>query len=433
MPIHSPLAAAPDARPVVARCAGMRPEDLGGYEAHRTRKGGDTGHVDKGRSRLNRPLLGKADWVERVRAEVQAMREENFLHEIEGLKRRKRKSELMKRITEGPKDPFRPSRHGPMREIILTAHQDWFGAASDANGGELYDLERQFEETAVTWLRDTFGDDVVHARADRDESAYHIHAIILPRVETEVNGAPRKLLQPSKFDVIRDYEVLQDSVGAAFAAIGLTRGERRKQAIRAALTRGEAPPENPRHVRPKVWRQEQERKLAEREDKVEARDVAIGQREAIAEQAIVEADARNAEADAILGIVEGMAEGQLEISDTDGKKSVVAAKDADPKKIADIQRRAKRSPSGRDKILTALRRAWDRMKPGAEAAAEAKLVREFDDLREAETALSGIVASLPASLRAGIAEPQQKVRAILAGIGARMRRRQRATGPDDRY
>lgn len=432
MSIHTPLSVAPKARPVVARCEGMHPEDLGGYESHRTRKGGDTGHIDGSRSHLNRRLIGEADWAARVTAEVRAMREANFLHEIEGLKRRKRKSELMTRITEGPKDPFRPSRHGPLREIILTAHQDWFAAASDAQGDDLSELERRFEKTAVTWLKNTFGDDVVHARADRDESAYHIHAVILPRVETVVNGAPRKLLQPSKFDVIRDYEKLQDSVGAAFADVGLVRGERRKQAIRAALARGETPPENPRHVRPKIWCQDEERKLAEREDQISDREATLVQREAQAERIVRDADARSTEADAILGIVEGMAEGQLEISDADGKNALVPAKGADPKKLADTRRRAKQSPSGRDRILTALRRTWDRMKPRAEAAAEAKLAREFDDLREAETALSRIVASLPVSLRDGIAEPHRKVTAIVVGIAARMRRRVRKRGDDGR-
>ena len=432
MSIHTTLSVAPQARPVVARAEGMRPESLAGYEAHRSRRGGDTGHVDRDRSHLNRCLIGEVDWAAKAAAEIAAMREENFLHEIEGLKRRKRKGELLKRFMEGPKDPFRPSRHGPMREIILTAHQDWFASASGATGEDLSELERQFEETAVKWLTDTFGDDVVHARADRDERAYHIHAVILPRVETTVNGAPRKLLQPSKFGVIRDYETLQDSVGLAFAGIGLRRGDRRKQAIREALSRGEAPPVNPRHVRPKKWRQEQERELAERDGKVEAREVAISQREAIAERAIAEADARGAEADAILSIVEGVAEGQLEMSESDGTKRLVFAGNADRKKVEEIHRRASRSASGRDKIARALHRAWQGMKRRAEAAAEAKLEREFADVQEAAKQVSGIMSKLPATLRTALAERHQTIARLLTGVGARMRRRQRERGRDER-
>ncbi|MBS0661585.1 MAG: hypothetical protein JSR82_25530, partial [Verrucomicrobia bacterium] len=140
MPTDPNSSATPSARPVVARCEGMWPEALGGYEAHRTRKGGDTGHVDQGRSHLNRLLIGGPDWAARAAAEIRAMREKNYLHEIEALQRRKRKSELLKRIAEGPKDPFRASRHGPLREIILTAHQDWFAAGAQAAGWTCHGL-----------------------------------------------------------------------------------------------------------------------------------------------------------------------------------------------------------------------------------------------------------------------------------------------------
>ncbi|GGM00327.1 hypothetical protein GCM10011534_22690 [Pseudooceanicola nanhaiensis] len=33
--------------PVVLRFEGMDPRDIGGYEAHRYRKGGDLGHIDR--------------------------------------------------------------------------------------------------------------------------------------------------------------------------------------------------------------------------------------------------------------------------------------------------------------------------------------------------------------------------------------------------
>ncbi|HQU70473.1 MAG TPA: plasmid recombination protein [Albidovulum sp.] len=432
MSIHTTLSAAPQARPIVARAEGMRPENLAGYEAHRARKGGDTGHVDGRRSHLNRLLIGEADWAKKAAAEIAAMREENFLHEIEGLKRRKRKRELVKRFAEGPKDPFRPSRHGPMREIILTAHQDWFAAASGADREDLSDLERQFEETAVKWLMDTFGDDVIHARADRDESAYHVHAVILPRVDKVVNGAPRRLLQPSKFAVIRDYEMLQDSVGAAFASVGLVRGERRKQAVREALSRGETPPESPRHVRPKKWRQDQERKLAAREDRLTLGEVAVRRREAMAERAIKEAEARSGEAAAILGIVDALAEGQLEISDGDPKRFLSPTPEANRTKLAEMRSQADRFPSGRDNILRALHRAWLRVKPQAEAAAEATLAREFAEVQEAAKHLSGILSALPAALHATLADPHQKIATLLAGGGARMRRRAREKGADER-
>jgi len=41
---------------IVARCEGMSPADLARYEAHRTRKGGDVGHISPERTRPQSPL-----------------------------------------------------------------------------------------------------------------------------------------------------------------------------------------------------------------------------------------------------------------------------------------------------------------------------------------------------------------------------------------
>jgi len=105
--------------PVVLRMAGLFPADLSGFECHRTRKGGDLGHVDAKRSHLNRRLIGSEDWSREVREEIQEMAQENFANELDRLKARRRKAELHKRITEGPRDPWRATRHGPLREVIL--------------------------------------------------------------------------------------------------------------------------------------------------------------------------------------------------------------------------------------------------------------------------------------------------------------------------
>ena len=193
--------------PVVLRMAGMSPGDLGGVEAHRRRKGGDLGHVDDARSGLNRRLIGKVDWAQRAAEEVEAMRLENFARELESLERRRRSVEVRKRLAEGPRDPWRATRHGPMREVILTANRDWFEETDDPgiafNRDEQERRERAFEARALAWLRASFGDDVIHARADRDEEAYHIHAVILPRGETR-DG--RRMLQPSIHPMIKNYE-----------------------------------------------------------------------------------------------------------------------------------------------------------------------------------------------------------------------------------
>lgn len=64
--------------PVVMRMAGIRPENLRGYEAHSQRRGGDLGHVDPNRTPLNRRLLGPENWASLALAEIEEMRVENF-------------------------------------------------------------------------------------------------------------------------------------------------------------------------------------------------------------------------------------------------------------------------------------------------------------------------------------------------------------------
>ena len=186
--------------PVVMRMQGLWPENIGGFEKHRKRECGDVGHVDPTRSSMNKRLIGREDWAQLVQAEVQRMRLANFDRELSQLRKRRRTAEIERRLIEGPKDPWRPTRHGPLREVILTANAKWFeGVDGDPFSDDYQTREEAFEGLAVAWLRKTFGDDCVHARVDRDEQAYHIHAVILPRADCK-DG--RMMLQPSQHPVI---------------------------------------------------------------------------------------------------------------------------------------------------------------------------------------------------------------------------------------
>lgn len=177
-------------------------------------------------------------------------------------------------MIEGPRDPWRPTKHGPMREVILTANLEWFETGGDSD--VLFDTvgqesrQRKFEALAVAWLKETFGDDVVHARADLDETTYHIHAVILPRAAEETAHATFHKLQPSVHPLINDYEAAQDSVGAWFTSVGLVRGEKRAEKVRKAYAANTPLPPIRRHKRTRAWRGEQERKLAEDKAKLEA-------------------------------------------------------------------------------------------------------------------------------------------------------------------
>lgn len=168
-----------------------------------------------------------------------------------------------------------------MREVILTANRRWFDVAGEGS-------EARFEERAIAWLTEHFGEDCVHARADLDEEAYHIHAVIVPRTKAR-DG--RRVLQPSKHPMIRSYEDAQDSIGAWFAELGLVRGEKRAEAIRDA-TRHNARiredaaqgvpdvllpelaevPKPRQHVSPRKWREAQEVELINSKKKIEKKE-----------------------------------------------------------------------------------------------------------------------------------------------------------------
>ena len=227
--------------PVVLRFAELFPAQLAGYAMHGARTGGDLSHVDAEPSGLNRILIGSEDWREQALAEIDAMRHENLAEELEALKARGRTKEMDARAREGLKDPWRASKGGPLREVILTASKDWFEApdAPSMFGQPVAEREFEFQAKAVEWLKRNFGDDVIHARADHDERTCHIHAIILPReVKKSQRRGTQRMLQPSVHPLIEDYEKAQDGAGAFFASVGLRRGERSAKARRQARDAG---------------------------------------------------------------------------------------------------------------------------------------------------------------------------------------------------
>jgi hypothetical protein len=362
--------------PVVLRMAGLFPADLSGFECHRTRKGGDLGHVDAKRSHLNRRLIGSEDWSREVREEIQEMAQENFANELDRLKARRRKAELHKRITEGPRDPWRATGHGPLREVILTANRNWF----DTVGSTLIDdvigdsREDRFQAHAISWLQEHFGEDIVHARADLDEEAYHIHAVILPRALTK-DG--RHMLQPSKHPMIHDYEVAQDSVGEWFSDLGLVRGEKRAQAIRDALehnaeVRGEVGaepvpvPAKRQHVSPKEWRQQQELHLAARNAETTARETEIDKRETTV-------------SDVIKIVKEVAKSGTLAVAPADAGDN-------------------RRSAAAR----TLFGKALARLRGDAQLEAQTNVARELEEIKAADDAIVAAARLLPDRTRRAI-------------------------------
>ncbi|MEI4488977.1 hypothetical protein V8J36_22590 [Frigidibacter sp. MR17.14] len=281
---------------IVMRMAGLFPQLLGRYESHRLRVQKEREHCNPTPERPNRLLIGEPDWAIALRQRVEKMRRRNLAAEVNALHARRHSTEAHLREADGPKDPWRASKDGPLREIILTAHHEWFDDAEDAaveaairdapnlDRLDLHVLRRQaiaaredaFITRATTWLQDTFGAACVHARVDHDESACHIHAVVMVTTEkTSVRRGRQEMIQPSAHAFIKSYEAGQDSVGEAFAELGLERGEPRAAARREMIAEEDAvsaaegrafdvtkiPPKRG-YVKPAKWRAEEKRALA---------------------------------------------------------------------------------------------------------------------------------------------------------------------------
>jgi hypothetical protein len=389
--------------PVVLRFEGIGPEHLAGYEKHRKRVGGDTGHILEDPAAPNRLLIGNEDWAADALAEIAEMKAQNFAAELEALQQRKRKKDIQKRFAEGPHNPWRPTRHGPMREVILTANKEWFDADPAAVFGEGVEHNQRitdFEERSIAWLKNAFGDDVIHARADLDEEAYHIHAVIMPRVQVEMTRtdkktgekkviATRRMLQPSKFDVIEDYEHAQDSVGEWFSEIGLDRGERRKEAFRKAVAKGETPPPKRIHSKTRDWRRNKDLELDKRERDLETRS------------AVVEEKA--AEAETIIEITEAVAQGAVDpvAQNAEGALAPVKGREQDEVFLR-AQRHAQRSPKGASRIAKAFRRGWGAMFETARKEALARVNADFRAANKTLEEVRGLLAKIGGTLGADL-------------------------------
>jgi hypothetical protein len=218
------------------------------------------------------------------------------------------------------------------------------------------------------------------------------------------------MLQPSKFDVIEDYEHAQDSVGEWFSEIGLDRGERRKAAYREAIAKGETPPPKRMHSKTRDWRRKKDLELAKRERDLETRS------------AVVEEKA--AEAETIIEITEAVAQGAVDpvAKTAEGALAPVKGREQDEVFLR-AQRHAQRSPKGASRIAKAFRRGWGTMFETARKEALARVNADFraanKTLEELRALLARIGGSLGADLSGNISKLPDLARrlkmTILAG------------------
>ena len=409
--------------PVVLRFEGIGPENLAGYEKHRRRVGGDVGHILEQPPGPNRLLIGSETWAAEALAEIAEIKAQNFAAELEALEKRNRKKDIQRRLAEGPHNPWRPTRHGPMREVILTANKEWFDADPAAIFGEGVEHNQriaEFERLSTAWLKEQFGDDVIHARADLDEEAYHIHAVIMPRVRVEMTRTEKKtgekkviatrwMLQPSKFDVIEDYEYGQDSVGAWFSEIGLDRGDKRKEAFRQAVAKGDTPPPKRMHTKTRDWRRKKDRELSKRERDLEVRSAAV--------------EKKSSEADAIIEITEAVAQGIVDpVAEGAETKLVPVRGREQDEAFLRAQRYAQRSPKGASRVVKAFRSGWNAMFKKARKDAFERVSEDFraanKTLEEVKTSLAKIGGILGADLSDNISSLSDLVRRLKKTIAA---------------
>lgn len=245
--------------PIVLRFQALHPNNLGRFEMHDHRTGGDLSHVDLEVSELNEVLHCEPKWQQTLKAEIAAAKRNNFLEREKALRKKGRKAERDALIAEGQSDPWRRcSGGGPLREGILTVNKQWLGGTGQAE----WDAAKveQFKQTAMDFLRKHFPDGQLrYANAHHDEEAFHIHFVIAVWTEkVTANRGRQVLLQASTNPLLKNYEHAQDLAGEAFAPLNIARGERRAEVRRAAKAAGEDIPKKRRHIPPSEWRAAQQ-------------------------------------------------------------------------------------------------------------------------------------------------------------------------------
>ena len=244
--------------PILLRFKGLHPKDLGKFEMHDARTGGDLSHVDLEASERNEVLHCEPDWRETLQAEIANARRNNFEEQAEALRKKSRKAELEALKVQGESDPWRRCRGGgPLREGILTVDKAWLGGTGHAAWDPVQ--VALFKATALAFLLAQFPDGQLrYASAHHDEEAFHIHFVVAVWTErTTANRGRQVLLQASTNPILEDYEHAQDLAGAAFEPIGITRGERHAEARRLAKAAGAEIPKKRRHIPPSEWRASQ--------------------------------------------------------------------------------------------------------------------------------------------------------------------------------
>ncbi|WP_141401190.1 hypothetical protein [Cohaesibacter gelatinilyticus] len=261
----------------------MWPADIAGMISHGKRKGGDLDHCDQGRLDDTQWLIGGYDFAKTIHEEIATYSEENLEEELLALEKIHRKSDMKKRLKDGLKDPFRDSKQGPLREVILTANGSYFAADNDDPDPYLAHTttkegDRQtvrlcrkkiaaFKEAGLEFFGTYFPEQVRHLRLDMDEEVPHFHALVLvTKVRVSKRRGKQTMITPSANPLFQSYELLQDKAGEFFSSIGLERGQRSAEERRKAKEFDLPVPEKREHVAPQDHRAARAEDLRKREE-----------------------------------------------------------------------------------------------------------------------------------------------------------------------
>jgi hypothetical protein len=213
------------------------------------------------------------------------------------------------------------------------------------------------------------------------------------------------MLQPSKFDVIKEYEHAQDSVGEWFAEIGLDRGEKRKEAFRQAVAKGDTPPPKRMHTKTREWRRKKDRELAKRERDLKKRSAAV--------------EEKSIEADAIIEITDAIAQGVVDPTATEAGATITPVKGREKDEVfLRAHRLARRSPKGASRVAKAFRGGWAAMFKKARKEAFERVSEDFraanKTIEEVKTLLAKIGGTLGAELSGNVG--------TLSGLARRLKK-----------
>lgn len=232
------------------------------------------------------------------------------------------------------------------------------------------------------------------------------------------------------------------------------RGEARAHQAREAKWTGQPLPEQVHHVPTWRWRKAEAARLRKEQLALDAREARLDKRAAdldtateavqhqradadvIAAQAKAEtvaAKQKAEEADAVIAVAEGIAEGVYELRDQDDKTKLILtqkakAAGADAPYVA----RAKASWKGHGRGLDALRKSWSALRRRAKADAEERLRTEFEEVEATRGALMEVVKALPENVRESLGTSWKSVAKRVVSVRQMLRKRGQSEVAQDR-